>query len=121
MSISIKQTLSPDGKADPQDILAVKKALVRTGHYEIPDYGLTPYPDKHLFNAIKSYQKSAGLKVDGIMKPQGETIRHLNEEDDDDYEEDDPDNRGPILRCPECGAPHGGSKGDLCPDCDIKQ
>jgi rubrerythrin len=26
----------------------------------------------------------------------------------------------PIVRCPKCGAPHGGSQGALCPECAAK-
>lgn len=129
MAISIRQTLRQDGKANPKDVLTVKKALVLTGHYEIPDYGLTPYPDKKLFQAIKDYQKSSGLKVDGVIAPYGETLlslkkdiryKNLNQNDDEDYEEDDPGNKSPILRCVECGGPHGGAMGDLCEWCDKK-
>lgn len=28
--------------------------------------------------------------------------------------------KSPIIRCPKCGAPHGGSQGKLCPDCAKK-
>jgi murein L,D-transpeptidase YcbB/YkuD len=111
MSISIKKTLQQDGSNDPDDVLAIKKALNGTGHYKTPDYGITPYPDRSLFDAIKKYQKDWDLKVDGVMYPDGETIQSLNE---------NPGVRSPIYRCTACGAPHGGSKGNLCPDCDAK-
>lgn len=57
MLLSLKQTLNQDSPADPNDVLQVKKALIKTGHYDLPDYGLTPYPDTILFTAIKNFQK----------------------------------------------------------------
>jgi murein L,D-transpeptidase YcbB/YkuD len=77
MTISIKQTLRQDGRANPQDVLMIKKALALIGHYDVPDYGLTSYPDKNLFHAIKKYQQSAGLRVDGVITPEGETLANL--------------------------------------------
>ena len=62
-----------------EDVLETKKRLKKIGHYEVPDYGLTPYPDRALFDGIKGFQKNAGLKIDGIMKPGGPTERTLNE------------------------------------------
>jgi NMD protein affecting ribosome stability and mRNA decay len=29
--------------------------------------------------------------------------------------------KSPVIRCPKCGAPHGGVCGKLCPDCYNKQ
>ncbi len=113
--ITIKKPLQRDGSADLDDVFTVKNALLDTGHFEVPDYGLTPYPDEALFKAIEGFQKKKGLKVDGVIRPMGETLSSLNEE----LDEDDP-GRSPIIRCPQCGGPHGGSKGDLCPDCDSK-
>lgn len=114
--ISIKKTLQRNSSADLADVYAIKKALVRTGHYQIPSYGLTPYPDESLFRAIEIFQKDKGLKVDGVIKPLGKTISSINEE----LEEEDIGVRSPPSWCPQCGGPHGGSKGDLCPDCDSK-
>ena len=115
--ILLKQPLRKDSPANTDDVLKVKTALIKTGYYSIPDYGLTPYPDKALFDAIKSYQKDVDLKVDGIINPHGETITLLSKEAE---EEESPGVRSPTIRCPQCGGPHGGSKGDLCPDCDAK-
>lgn len=39
---------------------------------------MTPYPDEPLFDGIKSYQRANKLRVDGIMKPDGETMRSLH-------------------------------------------
>jgi hypothetical protein len=127
MAIFINSILREDGRTNPDDVLKVKKALVSLGHYKIPDYGLTPYPDRKLFSAIKSYQKDSGLKVDGVIKPNGETIKKINVDmgsgtyDDEDEIEDPGAIRTPTIWCPECGGPHGGSAGDLCPFCDGKK
>lgn len=114
--LKIKRTIRQDsGQTDLDDILKIKKALAKTGHYEAPEYGLTPYPDKKLFGAIKKFQKDNKLKIDGVINPDGETINALK-----DTLPDDLPSKSPIMRCPKCGAPHGGSKGSLCPDCDAK-
>lgn len=136
--IKINNTIQRDAAhADGNDILNVKKALFRTGDYDIPDYGLTAYPDQQMFSAIKKFQKNNGLKVDGVIETDGETLNALNGQHF--LGDDDPDPKfikpfangkrnltpseplkSPIMRCPQCGAPHGGSAGDLCPDCDAK-
>ncbi|MBT3238139.1 MAG: hypothetical protein HOL37_02990 [Rhodospirillaceae bacterium] len=59
-------------------MLNVKKALGGLGFYKTPNFGRTPYPDNDLFDGLKSFQKSAGLKADGMMKPSGETEKGLN-------------------------------------------
>jgi len=115
MTIRIKNTLSAESSANLDDVLIIKKALAKTGHYEVPEYGLTPYPDKQLFKAIKQFQQDENLKIDGIIAPNGETIERLNAGKRKTAA------RGPTMRCVECGGPHGGSKGDLCPSCDAKQ
>lgn len=69
----LNQPLDVNSPADPQDVLEVKNFLHRKGLYDIPEYGLTPYPDEKLFNGIRAYQKEKGLKIDGVMKANGET------------------------------------------------
>lgn len=119
--ISIKQALRQDGAANLDDVLTVKRALFTTGHFEVPEYGLTTYPDQALFTAIKGFQRDKGLKMDGVINPGGETLARLNQElDEEGGNGGDLGARSPTFRCPECGASHGGSKGDLCPDCDEK-
>lgn len=110
--VDIKRTVSADSITEPKDIISLKKELSRKGYYKEPDYGITPYADKELFSAIRSYQKDKNLKVDGIVRPDGETINSLNN--------NQPDARSPTTWCPKCGGAHGGSKGDLCPSCDAK-
>lgn len=115
--IKILKTIRQDSsKSRTDDILKVKQALSETGHYELPEYGLTPYPDKAMYKAIREFQKDKDLKVDGIIKPQGETINALNSENSEITEP----SKSPTYWCTVCGAPHGGSKGDMCPSCDAK-
>ena len=69
----LNRPLDINGTADPKDVVDVKTYLQKAGFYKTPDYGITPYPDKNLFKAIEKYQASRGLKVDGVMKANGET------------------------------------------------
>jgi hypothetical protein len=69
----LRRPLSPTSDADPDDVLAAKSAFKTLGYYEVPDYGLTPYPDQALFDGIRNYQKDKRLTVDGYMLPEGET------------------------------------------------
>lgn len=116
MSINIKKPLRQNSIANTDDVFKIKQALLQTGHYEIPSYGLTPYPDRELFSAIKGFQKDEGLTVDGIVNPDGETLHALRR----NLNRDLPSN-SPTFWCTHCGGPHGGSKGGLCPWCDMKK
>jgi peptidoglycan hydrolase-like protein with peptidoglycan-binding domain len=60
--------------------LGPKSALAQTGHYQVPDFGITPYPDTSMIDGIKKFQKENGLKVDGVMKPQGSTETALGQQ-----------------------------------------
>lgn len=74
----LKRPLKRDANADLNDVFKVKSALNDLGHYEAPDWGVTPYPDNELFKGIKSFQRTHGLKIDGIMNPGGETQQTLS-------------------------------------------
>jgi len=65
-------------QVDEDDTLQTKSALKVFGHYKTPAYGMTPYPDEPMFDGIKAYQKVNKLKVDGVMKPGGETEKSMN-------------------------------------------
>ncbi len=69
----LNRPLDINSPADLDDVLDVKTYLNKRGFYDIPNYGITPYPDDELFNGIRKYQSSRGLKVDGIMNVDGET------------------------------------------------
>jgi len=63
---------------DEQDTVDTKKALARLGHYSVPKWGVTPYPDTAMFEGVKSFQRSQGLAVDGRMAKDGPTARLLD-------------------------------------------
>lgn len=96
------------------DIFQVKTGLHKIGHYKEPSYGITPYPDEQLFKSIQSFQKENDLRIDGIMNPNGETINTLNKKLIKTSA------KSPTIWCTICGGPHGGSKGEICPQCDSK-
>lgn len=77
---TLNATLSRSVNADPGDILRTKQALNRLGHYSMPSYGLTEYPDEPLFQGLETFQDRYGLNRDGIMKSGGETAAVLGVE-----------------------------------------
>ncbi len=83
----LKQHLEINSPADPQDVLDVKLFLYQKGLYDVPEYGITPYPDEKLFNAIAKYQKKNNLKVDGVMKVNGETQERMRKNNEIEREE----------------------------------
>jgi len=76
----IKQSVGPDYNHDQDDVFRTKTALKDLGHFKTPDYGLTKYPDTPLFDGIKSYQRAKGLRVDGVMKPDGPTAAAMGKD-----------------------------------------
>lgn len=76
------QLKKPIGEAfnmDLDDSLNTKKALVDLGHMEVPQHGLTEFPDRPMIDGVKSFQRDQNLQVDGVMKPDGPTIKRLND------------------------------------------
>lgn len=59
---------------------------------------MTEYPDQQLFEAIRQFQRDNGLRVDGMMRPDGETERHILNQDE----------VAMTYWYSVCGAPHGG-------------
>lgn len=74
---SLRKTLS-SFNATGEDVVKIKRALSRLGHYKVPDFGITPYADTPMFDGIKAFQESSRLAADGLMKPGGPTERGLN-------------------------------------------
>lgn len=74
---ALNATLGRNFNTDSGDILRTKQALNSLGHYSIPSYGLTEYPDEPLFQGLETFQDRYGLNRDGIMKPGGETAAKL--------------------------------------------
>lgn len=69
--------LSPTASAHPADVVAAKLILRGLGHYEAPSWGISEYPDRDLFDAIKDFQAKQGLTVDGVINENGETLQAL--------------------------------------------
>lgn len=94
---------------DERDTLQTKAALKKLGYYTTPSYGITPYPDEHMFDGIKAYQRNFGLNVDGVMAKGGETEQSLKQ------------NLAAAsygFKCTRCGVIHGGVYSrTLCADC----
>lgn len=77
--LKLNSVLASNASADETDVETVKQHLNTLGHYEIPSYGITKWPDNQLFEGIKSFQREKKLTVDGYMKPEGETEAALND------------------------------------------
>jgi len=74
----LKKPLGPAYTMDEDDVLKTKVALRDLGHMKKPDYGLTPFPDQPMIDGIRDFQRSHGLKPDGVAKPGGPTERRLD-------------------------------------------
>jgi hypothetical protein len=72
-TFKLKHTIADNVTAQPNDVLAAKQILHDMGFYEVPDWGMTEFPDRALIDAIRSFQHANGLRVDGVMKPGGES------------------------------------------------
>ncbi len=75
----LKGPIGLEYNMDLDDALNTKKAFRDLGHYRVPKFGLTTYPDQPMIDGIKSFQRKNKLRVDGVMKPDGPTIKRLNE------------------------------------------
>lgn len=75
--LKLDRPLAANAATDPNDVHDIKALLTDLGFYEVPDWGVSGYPDRALFDAIRAYQKECGLKVDGVLKPEGETEASL--------------------------------------------
>lgn len=100
---------SPIGEAynmNADDTLSTKKALADLGHLEIPEGGLDEYPDMPMIDGVKSFQRANDLVDDGVMKPDGPTLKRLNESL---VAEQEPAKRPPFapIFMPEQGNPPG--------------
>jgi len=78
--VKCSKPLAANASAAPLDVVKMKSALGALGHYQAPEWGVSQFPDVALFDAIKAFQKSQGLKVDGMIKPDGETEAALSQE-----------------------------------------
>ncbi|PHS75216.1 MAG: hypothetical protein COB59_11700 [Rhodospirillaceae bacterium] len=76
---NLNSTLSANSAANEEDVIATKIFLRNQGHYIPPEWGISQFPDQAMFDSIREFQKSQGLKVDGVMKPEGETETAIKE------------------------------------------
>lgn len=72
--------IGPDYDSAPDDVRGAKRALNRLGRYRPPFGEIDEVPDRGLFESVKGFQRDRGLKVDGVVKPKGETARALDQE-----------------------------------------
>lgn len=73
----LKSTISKSSRVDEDDVKNTKTVLRDFGLYP-KDKSIEGFTDNEMFDGIKDFQKIAGLKVDGIMRPQGETEESIN-------------------------------------------
>ena len=52
----LKSLVARNVGVEPEDTVLTKRALNRLGFYQVPDYGLTPWPDGAMFQSIESFQ-----------------------------------------------------------------
>ena len=75
----IDQTVGPFGRNAPDDIRALQKRLAKLDRFDLSvTGGADGYPGQRLIDSIKSFQKDAGLKTDGLITPGGPTERALS-------------------------------------------
>ncbi|HEY9078479.1 peptidoglycan-binding domain-containing protein, partial [Magnetovibrio sp.] len=77
--VTCSKPLASNASAAPLDVGKIKSALGALGLYEAPAWGVSQFPDAALFDAIRAFQKAQGLKVDGAIKPGGETEAALSQ------------------------------------------
>ncbi|MCR9221978.1 MAG: peptidoglycan-binding protein [Alphaproteobacteria bacterium] len=74
----LRSTIGRDDNIEPEDVRGAKSALAQLGDYDpTPAGGVDGIPDRGFFKSLESYQSHKGLKVDGLMRPGGETERAL--------------------------------------------
>lgn len=101
----LRNALEATSAAHPDDVLVARNALHSAGVNVVRNVS---YPTTDLFAAIREFQVQNGLKVDGKVKPGGETEFNLK-----DYL-----HLTNLTRCLECGVLHGGVySARYCSDC----
>ncbi len=81
-SINLNSILSRTSLADPDDVVQSKRGLNALGYYPEPeeDDDFSEITDDQLFDSILSFQKDNKLEADAVMKPNGPTVRKINNE-----------------------------------------
>ena len=75
----LNKPIGEEFNMDLDDSLNTKKTLADLGHMKVPERGLTEFPDRPMLDGVKSFQREQNLQVDGVMKPDGPTLKRLNE------------------------------------------
>lgn len=73
-----KEVSETTADIEPDDVLSVKQKLKGLGYYKEPEWGMAKFTDNQMFDGIRNFQKDNKLKIDGIMKPDGETQNKIN-------------------------------------------
>ena len=68
--------------SSPLDTAKVKYGLNQTGYY---DGDASTIPDQKMIDGVKKFQKDNNLHIDGMLKPEGETITTMNSKLKDFY------------------------------------
>lgn len=69
------------GDNDRQDVIKTQVLLGNAGYYDLLGLGgPTGWPGSELTRGLRRFQKDRGLAVDGVMLPDGETIKALRDE-----------------------------------------
>lgn len=76
---TLTSRVASNSPTDLEDSATIKLALTSLGYYDDTETGLSPYGDRQLFQAIKSFQKDNNLGVDGIINPDGPTQKTIKE------------------------------------------
>lgn len=79
MPFRVGRTVSRNASVDGNDTLGVKQALATLGFYDVPEWGLSPWPDEPMFQGITAFQTESGLRADGIITPAGPTEQTLGD------------------------------------------
>jgi peptidoglycan hydrolase-like protein with peptidoglycan-binding domain len=75
----LKQPMGTNYRVTATDITDTKRALNQLGYYNIPSHrGIDDWTDDAMFDGIRGFQKTNGLKVDGFMRPGGPTETAIN-------------------------------------------
>ena len=76
---NISGSIGQHGKNNPEDVAKVQNALVKYGVMDSKN--ATGYISPETLRDTKKFQELAGLKVDGVIKPDGPTLSELMKED----------------------------------------
>ena len=72
---SLKQTIDPSVTADEEDVFNTKTALARLGYFKGP---IDTIATHGMIDGVRAFQANNGLTQDGVMKPDGPTIKKMN-------------------------------------------